>query len=54
MNFMNSRCTVKAQLLIPSGKLAGNCQVLSTARCFKGKFRLDCLKGMLILFKLVQ
>lgn len=54
MDFMCLRCTVKAQLLICSGNLAGNCQVLSTPRRFNGKFQLDGLKGVLILFKLVQ
>lgn len=54
MDFMCLRCTLKAQLLICSGNLAGNCQVLSTPRHFNGKFQLDCLKGVLILFKLNQ
>lgn len=54
MGFMGLRCTVKAQLLICSGNLTGNCQVLSTPRRFNGKFQLDCLKGVLILLKLVQ
>lgn len=54
MDFMCLRCTVKAQLLICSGNLAGNCQGLSTPRRFNGKFQLDGLQGVLILFKLVQ
>ena len=54
IDFVGLRCKVKAQLLICSGSLAGNCQVLSTPRHFSGKFQLDCLKGVLLLFKLVQ
>lgn len=54
MDFMGLSCTVKAQLLICSGNLAGSCQVLSTPRRFSGKFQVGCAKGVLTLFKLVQ
>lgn len=54
MDLMGLRCILKAQLLIRSGNLAGNCQVLSTPRRFNGKFQLDCVRGVLILFKLLQ